>query len=353
MNLVGSGTVNGKIYGSATLGTLAPTTSGGTEIDLLNGGDSSTAFTGAETATVQLVIRKDTSANWNANNPILNDGELGFITDDQQFFVGDGVTAYQDLLDAHYIVHWDELTSILSGINNSISDLQSAVTGNTNDINTLDDGLQQELLDRANGDSTLQGQIDSLGSSVSSVEAAYSGILIQINTLDGRVDTTESSISTISTNLASEVTARGNADISLQGQIDTINTSLADGLLKKFEVSINLADIDSSAESNIDLILPTAGKTLMPFHASVIIDSSNTSSGESVVRLKNESDVNIFEDQLFDDTGAWNGLSVLQINRAVTPLFILDGKMLLYLTLGNSWSGATGTMKIIIFYMEV
>ena len=348
MNLVGSGTVNGKIYGSATLGTLAPTTSGGIEIDLLNGGDSSSAFTGVETATVQLVIRKDTNANWNANNPILNDGELGFITDDQQFFVGDGVTAYQDLLDAHYIVHWDELTSILSGLNNSISDLQSAVTGNTNDINTLDNGLQQELLDRANGDSALQSDVDSLGSSVASVEAAYSGVLTQINTLDGRVDTTESSISTLSTNLALEVTARGIADTSLQGQIDTINTSLADGMMKKYTLQFNASDVPSVAGTPFDIITPSTGKYLHIISGCIAIIGT-TPSNKSLDFTFTPSDLIVVAS--LPDEGIYRN-SPLQVNGYFYTGFELNQPLQLMLT-DTGVSSGDAQYTLTIFYMEV
>lgn len=49
----------------------------------------------------RILHKSDTEENWNANNPVLLKGEIGFITDKagltQAAKVGDGVTAYSDL----------------------------------------------------------------------------------------------------------------------------------------------------------------------------------------------------------------------------------------------------------------
>lgn len=45
----------------------------------------------------QIQFRRDTSANWAANNPILAQGEFGLETNTSQFKVGDGTTAWNSL----------------------------------------------------------------------------------------------------------------------------------------------------------------------------------------------------------------------------------------------------------------
>lgn len=45
----------------------------------------------------QFQFRRDTAANWTANNPILLSGELGIETDTKQFKIGDGVTSWTTL----------------------------------------------------------------------------------------------------------------------------------------------------------------------------------------------------------------------------------------------------------------
>lgn len=307
MTLIGSGTITRKLVGSATLGTLSPTTTGGIEIDLLDGGDSSSSFTGASHATVQITVRKDTSANWASNNPVLGDGEFGYITDDKQLFVGDGVTAFNSLPNANFIVHLDDLDDSLSGINGSIN----------------------------------------------AINEAYAVILTQLNSLDSRTDSLETASSTLSTNLSSEATTRSTADTSLQGQIDTINTSLTDGLMKKSTLQLNLSEIDVNAESNIEIIIPTPSKAVMPLHSSVLIVSDSLSAGQASIRIKSENDINIFEDLLIDDTGAFVGLTLLKIQRDPATLSGVDGKVYLYLTLGNTWAGANGVITLTILYIEV
>jgi len=46
---------------------------------------------------IKIQFRRDTSANWSSNNPILAEAELGFDTTKKQFKVGDGVTAWNSL----------------------------------------------------------------------------------------------------------------------------------------------------------------------------------------------------------------------------------------------------------------
>ena len=45
----------------------------------------------------QIQLRRDTSANWTANNPVLAQGELGVETNTSQFKLGDGVTTWNAL----------------------------------------------------------------------------------------------------------------------------------------------------------------------------------------------------------------------------------------------------------------
>jgi hypothetical protein len=42
-------------------------------------------------------IRRDTAANWQANNPVLAEGEFGYETDTGRLKIGDGTTAWNSL----------------------------------------------------------------------------------------------------------------------------------------------------------------------------------------------------------------------------------------------------------------
>jgi hypothetical protein len=51
--------------------------------------------------TARLQNRRDTAANWTANNPTLAQGELGLETDTAKFKMGDGTTAWNSLAYAY------------------------------------------------------------------------------------------------------------------------------------------------------------------------------------------------------------------------------------------------------------
>lgn len=46
----------------------------------------------------QILMRRDTSTNWTANNPVLGQGEWGYETDTKLYKIGDGTTAWSTLL---------------------------------------------------------------------------------------------------------------------------------------------------------------------------------------------------------------------------------------------------------------
>lgn len=50
-----------------------------------------------QTIPARIVIRRDTAANWTAQNPTLLNGEWGFETDTRRLKIGDGVTAWNAL----------------------------------------------------------------------------------------------------------------------------------------------------------------------------------------------------------------------------------------------------------------
>jgi hypothetical protein len=51
---------------------------------------------------VKLQFRRDTAANWETNNPILSEGELGLDTTNQRFKIGDGVNTWDNIEFSQY-----------------------------------------------------------------------------------------------------------------------------------------------------------------------------------------------------------------------------------------------------------
>lgn len=54
----------------------------------------------------RMLQRRGSAAEWAASNPILGDGELGYVKDTDHFKVGDGITAWNDL-DTFKYIHVD------------------------------------------------------------------------------------------------------------------------------------------------------------------------------------------------------------------------------------------------------
>ena len=297
MTLIGSGTITRKLVGSATLGTLAPTTTGGIEIDLLEGGDSLSSFTGESPATVQITIRKDTEESWYVNNPILGDGELGYNTEAKQLFIGDGVTAYRDYTDANYIVHWDEFQSAL----NDIGALQSK----TNDQDTFLSQLQLGLNDVVDTLSTQQSDLAQLGSD----------------------------ISTLQSDLSSNVSG-------LQGQIDT----LSGGVMLKYTLSINSSDILANLDTAIDIITPTTGKILQLISASLYAEPISPSGRELTVSFSSGINQITYADDIATnyDSGIIKDSYTFAIDQPLQLIFSISGT-----PIGDA------NWKLTIFYMEV
>lgn len=314
MNLVGSGTVNGKIYGSAMLGTLSPTSSGGVEIDLLSGGDSNSAFTGANEAVVQIKLRCDTSFNWGTNNPTLAQGEIGYSTDDKWFCIGDGINAFNDLGDSHFYVNWTDIFNFVnsqtSGINTSIGNIQSDI-------------------------STIQSNIEG-------INLFMSGLQSGLNDLGEDI-----------TNINDSITDLQNKDSDLQSQIDSLSTIVTDGLLKKYTLEIPCSDIDSNSGVWIDLFAPSNGFTILPISANAqILGTTNMSSGISTIKLRSQRTPDfIFNDVIINDT------DTLPYSQSMVPInnckIRLNDTIQLFLEYIDSWDGSNSSLKLNIFYLEV
>ena len=96
---------------------------------------------------IQIQLRRDTTTNWTNNNPVLANGEIGIDTDQSQFKIGDGATAWNDLFFIEGVdsVNNETGTVILTtgDINedtdhNYVTDAEKTVIGNTSGTNTGD-----------------------------------------------------------------------------------------------------------------------------------------------------------------------------------------------------------------------
>jgi len=92
--------------------------------------------------------KRDTAANWTANNPTLLASEIGFETDTSMFKIGDGTTAWNSLNYFRTINQADTIsdasTQDLTGTGTvDQAKLESDLTSVKNAINTIIDRLQE------------------------------------------------------------------------------------------------------------------------------------------------------------------------------------------------------------------
>lgn len=136
---------------------------------------------------VQIQTRRDTAANWTANNPILAAGEKGYETDTGKLKIGDGSTAWNSL--AYFGSTWDKHNVIAAGT-------QTAITSGT------------VVFSNSNG--------VTFGMSNSSiVTASHNGITSQTNQSLGVYATSNTTLSSSGTIDARSLTFKGDGIVSV------------------------------------------------------------------------------------------------------------------------------------------
>ena len=80
---------------------------------------------------VKLQFRRDTAANWESENTILSEGELGLDTTNQRFKIGNGVDPWNDIDFAQYTTKAEtfDATVTLAGSNGGTSDWDAETSG--------------------------------------------------------------------------------------------------------------------------------------------------------------------------------------------------------------------------------
>lgn len=85
----------------------------------------------------RLIQRRDTKANWQAVNPLLEEGEIGYCSDVMDFKVGNGIDRWNELPYQQdlFSVDWDsivrkpdiyskqEIDAMIGNINNELSNI--------------------------------------------------------------------------------------------------------------------------------------------------------------------------------------------------------------------------------------
>lgn len=168
----------------------------------------------AQTAVIKIKVRSGTLFQWTAANPVLLEGEIGYVTDGPFFIIGNGTSPFL------------ALSPIQPGLT-SINRYRPEAYIVQNLLNPLQNSLEAQITNannlRAQGDANLQTQINGL----------------------------QSTVVTIQTNLTAANQARIDGDVLLQTNIDTVNNSL-------YALEANIKNWYGNGQSNGDLLVYSA-----------------------------------------------------------------------------------------------
>jgi hypothetical protein len=122
----------------------------------------------SQPAIIKVKIRTGTSAEWLDANPILLEGEFGFISDDLQVIIGDGTNSYLTLIDSF---HRDNQLATIQYVETAIGGFYTA--------------LGNEATARANADNDLQDLIDAIELDITNIEGSVSTLQSDVSTIQG------------------------------------------------------------------------------------------------------------------------------------------------------------------------
>ena len=186
---------------------------------------------------------------------------------------------------------FQDISNLNDALNQEISDRETS-------DNALSEDIQEEILARIEGDTTLQGKIDTLNTNLQNeIDARIEGdtnlsnsldelsnnliqevldrqeqdgilqeqIISSYNTLDGKIDTEisdrTSADTTLQNNIDAEASTRQNADTTLQGNIDTLSDTVSDNYTdldgKISDLTDTVNDNDTAINNKVDGINTT------------------------------------------------------------------------------------------------
>lgn len=214
---------------------------------------------------VRIKLRRDTEAEWAADNPVLSLGETGWTTDTLRVKLGDGVTAWNDLPFAA-----DEAAAVAAEVVRAMAAeaaLQAEIDAITaSDVETvagvaptggdvLEASLKTALDLPADTNAELANRATDAELAAEAALARNADNLTSGTVADARIAATiarDSEVAaavaaeaalrttadtTLQTNINTEATTRGNADTALDGRLDVVEAQAT-----IFEAAVNLGN---------------------------------------------------------------------------------------------------------------
>ena len=203
-------------------------------------------------------------------------------------------------------------------INSNISDLQTTVSDNYSELNTK---IQNEAAARAENDSLLQGDIDTLSDNltaeISNRESADSGLQTQITNLTGTVSSNYNILNNSISNLSNTVddlsdTVDSNYNIldtkinttqtTLQGNIDTLSGT----------VTSNYNDLTQSITNNVSTLNTRITNEVSTLNGAISNEATTRANADN--NLQTQIDAIVSSSDVFDIVGTYAELQAYDIS---------------------------------------
>lgn len=193
-------------------------------------------------AIIKIQVRRDTLANWEAENPVLLQGEIGFVTDEVVFVIGNGVDNFITLYPSVLFIPKSFIEGLLTLLSNNLTALIDAeeLARQTGD-NVLAANLAIETQARIDADQYFAGQAAGLIANEANQRAA------EDLTLQGNID--------------AEAATRAADDLTLQGNINAKQDEITPATVADYfrgdktmqplnKTAVGLGNVDNTSDSN-------------------------------------------------------------------------------------------------------
>lgn len=203
-------------------------------------------------------------------------------------------------------------------INSNISDLQTTVSDNYSELNTK---IQNEVTARAENDSLLQGNIntlsDNLTAEISNRESADSGLQTQITNLTGTVSSNYNTLNNSISNLSDTVndlsdTVDSNYNV-LDTKIDTTQTTLQGNIdTLSGTVTSNYNDLTQSITNNVSTLNTRITNEVSALNGAISNEATARANADN--NLQTQIDAIVSSSDVFDIVGTYAELQAYDIS---------------------------------------
>lgn len=210
-------------------------------------------------------------------------------------------------------------------INSNISDLQTTVSDNYTELNTK---IQNEAAARAESDSLLQGNINTLSNNltaeISNRESADSGLQTQITNLSGTVSSNYSTLNNSISNLSDTVDGLSNTVDDLSDTVDS-NYNILDTKINTTQTTLqgNIDTLNGTVTSNYNDLTQSITNNVSTLNTRITNEVSTLNgaiSNEATVRanadnnLQTQIDAIVSSSDVFDIVGTYAELEAYDIS---------------------------------------